>query len=104
VRTSGGELVEARNRVTELEANQVADGLSLKACGQLGVVSTRLRVSLISCAGESMKRLADSLSTQKQESIQGLAHAADNLAMANTRYGLLGDVSTPFEGLTHSLV
>jgi hypothetical protein len=34
VRTCNGELAECRNRVTELEANQVNDGLSLKACGR----------------------------------------------------------------------
>jgi hypothetical protein len=88
VRTSGGELAEARSRVTELEANQIADGLSLKACGELYVTSSRLQVSLITSIGESMRRLAESLSAQKQESTEGLAHAADvkaNLAMANTR-------------------
>jgi hypothetical protein len=55
VRTSGGKLAEARSRVTELEANQVAYGLSLKACGELSVLSMRLQVSLTKAVGESMR-------------------------------------------------
>jgi len=40
--TVNGELAEVRSRVTELEANQVNDRLSLKSCGRC--------LALIHCA------------------------------------------------------